>query len=653
MQINIFLTKTMKAKNILLLSIGVVLLAASFVVAGIFYFKLKNVSDNTSAIVEQEETAQPADNTKTIAADQPVPGPNDFPENFEMQDLTRSLGKEKIVVDWYKGAKPATEEEYQKIIYAHDPWMKEINDKKENSCLEPAPEEQSQNRPPCPVYLYQAGLIKSPKIFQGQTLYLLLSAWGGLGFGYNEFYTMYDEKTGKLIALVQDDNSVETLTNSFYKLGRFVSDYIKAPSIFLSLRPQVIETVGDNFLLLLIGPLSVSGWSIEQSGASLNQGGIYDAAKGGINAVFNEKDKVLSGKDGTPIYFVDGNFQIQLADGAVHLYSLMPHFFQTDELLAGKEYFPSQYVADIVWTNDNNRKDDYMLGGDLKLFCGMYVDIETNVVNKKDWFSEKKLVEIGKTGKNEKIYELSDKKTNTYYKQFFDYGYEGSMVVGDEQIPEAEKYNKFITDTPIFFWQDSFGNWRVYLKAKYRSLAECGKPVIYLYPEKDTDIKVKVKPNGGFTKTEPVYNEGWFVRATPQSDLFNYADKTNYPYLFWEGHAYGFTTPDSGFVMSKDEVGVKMTRILGELGLNEKETKDFLEFWQPKLEVKPYVFVTFVPQREFDKAAPLSISPKPDTTIRVFMDYTLLDAPIEAVPLQIRTPERKGFTVVEWGGRLH
>ncbi|OGH71396.1 MAG: hypothetical protein A2921_04615 [Candidatus Magasanikbacteria bacterium RIFCSPLOWO2_01_FULL_43_20b] len=205
----------------------------------------------------------------------------------------------------------------------------------------------------------------------------------------------------------------------------------------------------------------------------------------------------------------------------------------------------------------------------------------------------------------------------------------------------------------MFFWQDDFGNWRVYLKSKYRSLAECGKPVIYLYPEKEMDIKVKVKPNGGFTKTEPAYNSGWFVRATPQSDLFNYADKTNYPYLFWEGRAYGFTTPDNGFVMSKDEVGVKMTQILGQLGLNGKETKDFLEFWQPKLEVKPYVFVTFVPQREFDKAAPLSVNPKPDTIIRVFMDYTLLDAPIEVAPMQIKTPERKGFTVVEWGGRLH
>ena len=105
--------------------------------------------------------------------------------------------------------------------------------------------------------------------------------------------------------------------------------------------------------------------------------------------------------------------------------------------------------------------------------------------------------------------------------------------------------------------------------------------------------------------------------------------------------------------MSKDEVGVKMPKILAKLGLNEKETKDFLEFWQPKLEVKPYVFVTFLPQREFDKLAPLTVNPKPDTVIRVFMDYEPLEKFINVPEPQFSTPIRTGFTVVEWGGRLH
>jgi hypothetical protein len=34
------------------------------------------------------------------------------------------------------------------------------------------------------------------------------------------------------------------------------------------------------------------------------------------------------------------------------------------------------------------------------------------------------------------------------------------------------------------------------------------------------------------------------------------------------------------------------------------------------------------------------------------MDYKELQTPIDVTGFSIRTPERKGFTVVEWGGVL-
>ena len=53
-----------------------------------------------------------------------------------------------------------------------------------------------------------------------------------------------------------------------------------------------------------------------------------------------------------------------------------------------------------------------------------------------------------------------------------------------------------------------------------------------------------------------------------------------------------------------------------------------------------------------DDLAPLSISPKPDTVIRILMDFMPLQRPILVEGFNIRTPVRKGFTVVEWGGVL-
>jgi hypothetical protein len=50
--------------------------------------------------------------------------------------------------------------------------------------------------------------------------------------------------------------------------------------------------------------------------------------------------------------------------------------------------------------------------------------------------------------------------------------------------------------------------------------------------------------------------------------------------------------------------------------------------------------------------APLTISPRPDTVIRVFMDYQVLAQPIKVKEQLIKTPARRGFTVVEWGGAI-
>jgi hypothetical protein len=91
---------------------------------------------------------------------------------------------------------------------------------------------------------------------------------------------------------------------------------------------------------------------------------------------------------------------------------------------------------------------------------------------------------------------------------------------------------------------------------------------------------------------------------------------------------------------------------LHQLGLNAQETADFMEFWYPKMQRSPYYFITFLGNSAMDELAPLTISPKPDTIIRVLMDFVPLDKPIQVQGFKIRTPERKGFTVVEWGGVL-
>ena len=56
------------------------------------------------------------------------------------------------------------------------------------------------------------------------------------------------------------------------------------------------------------------------------------------------------------------------------------------------------------------------------------------------------------------------------------------------------------------------------------------------------------------------------------------------------------------------------------------------------------------PRSSIQELAPLTVTPKPDSVVRVHMVYLPLEQPIE-IPEQELTPmERTGFTVVEWGG---
>ena len=183
--------------------------------------------------------------------------------------------------------------------------------------------------------------------------------------------------------------------------------------------------------------------------------------------------------------------------------------------------------------------------------------------------------------------------------------------------------------------------------------AEMGKPVIYLYPTKETRVYVNVKPTNGISISDPVINNGWNVVATPEGQLTNLADNKVYPYLFWEGYAANFVTPKEGFVIAKNEVPGFFDAKLSYMGLNNKEIADFKEYWVPKLAEKPYYFITFIDQESIDRYAPLTVTPKPDSVIRVFFDYKGLDQKVNVPAQELKACTRTGFTVTEWGGRLY
>lgn len=371
----------------------------------------------------------------------------------------------------------------------------------------------------------------------------------------------------------------------------------------------------------------------------------YLSRDGAVNIIFSEKGLKKAFVDETygQVYTTDDDrtndaevtltnnyngFYIKGNDGTAVVYRLDFDFFIDGQQLSG------------TWDDGNKTAKGYTtaeLGA-----CGSTsyaAVIYPNEVNKNT-----ELVQTGKSSAGDPLYELKD-KNHRFLKQM----YENYQPIDADKV----SYDEFVKQHPMFFFVDSFDRLIKAQSTTFMPAAECGKPVVYLYPEKKENVSVKVNVSGGMSISIPEYKSGWDVVASPDGTLYHPATKQNYPYLFWEGRSNQIM-PESkkGFVVKKDEVHTLLEEKLTKLGLNAQERADFEEFWEPRMQAAPYYFVTFLGKREMDILAPMNITPKPDTVIRLFMDFKPLQKPIEVEGYDIKTPERKGFTVVEWGGTL-
>lgn len=174
------------------------------------------------------------------------------------------------------------------------------------------------------------------------------------------------------------------------------------------------------------------------------------------------------------------------------------------------------------------------------------------------------------------------------------------------------------------------------------------KPVIYLYPEEETEVSVNLTLDGKLTCTYPSYGNGWTVTASPDGTLKDKNGKT-YNYLYWEGETKAIWDMSRGFCVKGEDTAVFLEDALERLGLNRREANEFIVYWLPLMQENEYNIITFQTDAYTDTAV-LGVTPNPDTVIRVFMAYMATDEYVEIEEQELTAPERNGFTVVEWGG---
>jgi len=338
---------------------------------------------------------------------------------------------------------------------------------------------------------------------------------------------------------------------------------------------------------------------------------------------FYQITKVVSGADGYMLRAYD----LVTPDARTHRYKLDTAKISNDD-----------GTLKVNWNDSSNKTVTFVnpLHG-----CGQgYSDSDTILSSTPDLSTAIKVGTTTASGKQ--VYRLT---TASFVKAMYDEYATGRTT---DKIPLADFQTKL---THVVF-QDGFGKWILLQNSNYGPNAECGKPVVYLYPTKTTSVNVAV--GADITKSIPTYPIGGWknVIAQPSGSL-SYGGHT-YESLFWEGKGHG-SYPDTslvGTVAPQSKLLGTVRQQLAAQGLNTKETNDFMDFWSSKLPKTSYVKLTWLTTSQMNELAPLNISPKPNTVIRVFLDARGLDKPVSLTPQALSTSSRQGFTVVEWGGLM-
>lgn len=328
--------------------------------------------------------------------------------------------------------------------------------------------------------------------------------------------------------------------------------------------------------------------------------------------------------------FIARRYILKLPSGLYTNYNVTYGFFSDDR------------VPNITWADGTKNKDIYRPDAALS-GCGSPGAFITSA---RDISGDVKIA--GTTSTNNVIYEFKDIKDKTlaYFYQLQG-GQHFSKETGQmESISISEWYKHH----PVIAIKNSAGDYVLMTNEAYGLAAECGKPVIYLYPTQPTAVSVKV--GADVTVSEPDYNQGWKVIAKPNGSLIN-SDGLSYDSLFWEGLGDGqYPSIRAGFVVAQKDLDKTITEHLKAQGLNAKESQDFKDFWMSRLPKTPYVRLTWFTTAQMDSLAPLYVTPKPDTVIRVFLDFAGMNE-FASIPQQKLTAvPRQGFTLVEWGGLL-
>ncbi|PIW36314.1 MAG: hypothetical protein COW24_05915, partial [Candidatus Kerfeldbacteria bacterium CG15_BIG_FIL_POST_REV_8_21_14_020_45_12] len=444
--------------------------------------------------------------------------------------------------------------------------------------------------------------------------------------------------------LVTADGSISLLANhssfieevdSASELGYPFSNAtfaIDRDTIFSELQAPEKMTVNDQPLVLFEPPFIFPGFYDVQndSGFSLattTTGTVTEVETNDHGVVYEYTYPLGVTEDDAEVYMAK-RYYLKLADSSLETYTTVKNFFADD----------NSVVADWNSAGASFENKTFFKEFIVREGCGGITADQLISAN-----DAKDLIMVGSTLSEGDLYTIRNAENRVLKSAYKTY------AMG--RLDEAMTYEEFVSKDPLLVWKSQSGDYVAFLDNSYAPLVECGKPVIYLYPDKTTRIDVHV--GADVTLSEPEYNNGWEVVAKPNGVL-HLAGGQIAPNLYWEGTGYGeYPKITTGRVVAAENIAQELRSDLLAQGLVGREVEDFMEFWLPRMPETPYIRLSWFTTEQMNQLAPLRVVPQPKTVKRVFLDFSGQDsADTNLLPQQLTSFSRDGYTLVEWGGLL-
>ena len=177
------------------------------------------------------------------------------------------------------------------------------------------------------------------------------------------------------------------------------------------------------------------------------------------------------------------------------------------------------------------------------------------------------------------------------------------------------------------------------------------KPILYLYPEHDIGVEVKIDNPEVLLTTYPKYNNGWNVHVLKDGSIYDESNKYYYA-LYWDEKNINKVDFSEGFYVEGNDAIEFLEDKLSIIGLNDRERNEFIMYWLPKLEDNKRSLVYFELTEERELNNKLIINPKPDSLLRINMHIKKVNKKINIKEQRLEKFDRYGFVAVEWGGTV-